>query len=167
VTRDLLAASLALPAVQLQEIDVARQVDELIELMHLGAFHEKFVRELSTGTRRVVDLAMCLAHDPTVLLLDEPSSGIAQAETEALAPMLKRIRDESGCALLVIEHDMPLISAVSDRMIAMDLGANLAEGPTAEVLRNPRVISAYLGGNAAAINRSRVPVKERSLQRKG
>ena len=65
------------------------------------------MRELSTGTRRVVDLACVVAHRPTVVLLDEPSSGIAQRETEALAPLLQRIRDEVGAAILVIEHDMP------------------------------------------------------------
>ena len=79
--------------------------------MHLGAFRDKFVRELSTGSRRIVDLAMCIAHDPTVLLLDEPSSGIAQKETEALGPLLERIQSETECALLVIEHDMPLITS--------------------------------------------------------
>ena len=66
--------------------------------MNLGAFRDKFVSELSTGTRRIVDLAMAIAHDPTVLLLDEPSSGIAQRETEALGPLLKRIQREAGCA---------------------------------------------------------------------
>ena len=101
---------------------MAWTVDDLIELMNLGAFRDKFVRELSTGSRRIVDLAMCIAHDPKVLLLDEPSSGIAQRETEALGPLLKRIQRETGCALLVIEHDMPLITSISDRMIALELG---------------------------------------------
>ncbi len=84
--RDHLASMLGLPGVARQEEDVAWTVADLVELMHLGAFRDKFVRELSTGTRRIVDLAMCMAHDPSVLLLDEPSSGIAQAETEALGP---------------------------------------------------------------------------------
>ena len=101
---------------------MAWTVADLIELMNLGAFRDKFVRELSTGTRRIVDLAMCIAHDPTVLLLDEPSSGIAQRETEALGPLLQRIQRETGCALLVIEHDMPLITGVSDRIVALELG---------------------------------------------
>src|SRR5207302_1723855 len=88
-TRDHLAALLNLPAVQESEEDVAFTVDDLIELMNLGAFRDKFVAELSTGTRRIVDLAMAIAHDPTVLILDEPSSGIAQRETEALGPLLR------------------------------------------------------------------------------
>ena len=87
-----------------------------IELMRLEAYADKFVGELSTGTRRVVDLACTLAHRPSVLLLDEPSSGIAQRETEALGPVLLDIRDKTGAAMVVIEHDMPLISGISDEL---------------------------------------------------
>ncbi|MHB1925549.1 MAG: ATP-binding cassette domain-containing protein, partial [Acidimicrobiales bacterium] len=122
-TRDHLAALLSLPAILESEADVAYTVDDLIELMSLGAFRDKFVSELSTGSRRIVDLAMSIAHDPMVLLLDEPSSGIAQRETEALGPLLERIQAETDCALLVIEHDMPLITSVSDQIIALELGA--------------------------------------------
>ncbi|HVE93966.1 MAG TPA: MFS transporter [Acidimicrobiales bacterium] len=152
--RDHVASMLSLPlAVRLEE-DVAWAVDDLIELMNLGAFRNKFVSELSTGSRRIVDLAMTIAHDPRVLLLDEPSSGIAQAETEALGPLLRRIQSETGCALLVIEHDMPLITTMSDRLIALDLGHPIAEGTPSEVIRDPRVVSSYLGGDLATINRS-------------
>jgi ABC-type branched-subunit amino acid transport system ATPase component len=152
--RDHLASLLNLPLVVRQEEDVAWTVDDLIELMNLGAFRDKFVRELSTGSRRIVDLAMCVAHDPSVLLLDEPSSGIAQRETEALGPLLTRIQAETGCALLVIEHDMPLITGISDRMIALELGHPIVEGTPAEVIADPRVVSSYLGGDMATINRS-------------
>jgi ABC-type branched-subunit amino acid transport system ATPase component len=122
--------------------------------MSLQAFRDKFVSELSTGSRRIVDLAMAIAHDPAVLILDEPSSGIAQRETEALGPLLLRIKEETGCAMLVIEHDMPLITGISDRMIALDLGAVVTEGTPEEVIRDPRVIESYLGGDVAAIQRS-------------
>ena len=152
--RDHVAALLGLPGVARQEDDIAWSVADLVELLGLGAYRSKFVRELSTGTRRIVDLGMCIAHEPSVLLLDEPSSGIAQRETEALAPVLQRIAAETGCSLLVIEHDMPLISAISDRLIALELGANLAEGTPAEVLSDPQVIAAYLGGDPATIARS-------------
>jgi branched-chain amino acid transport system ATP-binding protein len=145
---------LNLPLVVQQEEDVAWTVADLIELMNLGAFRDKFVRELSTGSRRIVDLAMCIAHDPSVLLLDEPSSGIAQAETEALGPLLQRIQVETSCALLVIEHDMPLITKVSDRMIALELGHPIVEGTPQEVISHPRVIESYLGGDMSVINRS-------------
>nr|MBA2608598.1 ATP-binding cassette domain-containing protein [Actinomycetota bacterium] len=160
--RDHMASLLHLPMIVRQEEDVAWSVDDLIELMSLGAYRDKFVRELSTGTRRVVDLAMCIGHDPKVLLLDEPSSGIAQRETEALGPLLKRIQHDTGCALLVIEHDMPLITEVSDRMIALELGHPIAEGTPQQVLQNPAVISSYLGGDMAVINRSGGPKKRSS-----
>ena len=152
--RDHVAAALGVPAVREMEDDIAWTVNDLIELMNLGAFRDKFVSELSTGSRRIVDLAMSIAHDPSVLILDEPSSGIAQRETEALAPLLERIRAETGCAMLVIEHDMPLITDVSDRMLALELGQVIAEGTPAEVISNPRVVESYLGGDLAAINRS-------------
>jgi ABC-type branched-subunit amino acid transport system ATPase component/predicted MFS family arabinose efflux permease len=152
--RDGIASALALPGVQQVEEDVAWTVGDLVELMNLGAFRDKFVRELSTGSRRIVDLACCIAHDPKVLLLDEPSSGIAQRETEALGPLLLRIQQETGCALLVIEHDMPLITSISDRMIALELGAPIVEGTPEEVTTDPRVVSSYLGGDMATINRS-------------
>src|SRR5205085_1421531 len=152
--RDHLAALLNLPAVQQQEEDVAFTVEDLIELMSLGAFRDKFVAELSTGSRRIVDLAMAIAHDPTVLLLDEPSSGIAQRETEALGPLLKRIQSETGCAMLIIEHDMPLITSVSDEIVALDLGRVLLRGTPAEVTANPTVIESYLGGDLDVIQRS-------------
>ena len=153
-TRDHLAAFLNLPAMQESEEDVAWTVEDLIELMGLGAFRDKFVSELSTGTRRIVDLAMSIAHDPIVLLLDEPSSGVAQKETEALGPLLKRIQRETGCALLLIEHDMPLITGVSDEIIALELGQVVVRGTPTEVTSNPQVISSYLGGDVDVINRS-------------
>ena len=89
-----------------------------------------------------------------MVLLDEPSSGIAQREVEALAPVLRRLRDEMGASLLVIEHDIPLISTISDRLVALDQGAVLTEGSPADVLSHPDVIESYLGNNAAARERS-------------
>jgi branched-chain amino acid transport system ATP-binding protein len=152
--RDHVSALFSTPAMRESETDVAFTVDDLIELMGLGAFRDKFVAELSTGSRRIVDLAMSIAHDPTVLLLDEPSSGIAQRETEALGPLLRRIREEAGCALLIIEHDMPLITSLSDSIVALDLGQVLMQGPPPDVLADERVVNAYLGNDAASINRS-------------
>ena len=146
--------ALHLPAAYDSELHVRQRVDELIDLLHLGAFRTKFVRELSTGSRRVVDLACVVAHHPTVVLLDEPSSGIAQREAEALAPLMLRLRDELGCCLLVIEHDMPLVTAVADRLVALDLGLVIADGDVDAVLHDPTVVSSYLGDTDAAIARS-------------
>ncbi|MCU1451016.1 MAG: hypothetical protein JWP02_3186, partial [Acidimicrobiales bacterium] len=152
--RDPLAAALNSPATRAAEREVEAKVDRLIELMRLGAFANKFVYELSTGSRRIVDLACTLAHEPTVLLLDEPSSGIAQRETEALAPLLLDIRDETGAGLIVIEHDMPLITGISDEIVALELGSVIVKGTAHEVVNDPRVVASYLGTTEEVIHRS-------------
>ncbi|HEY8525720.1 MAG TPA: MFS transporter [Acidimicrobiales bacterium] len=152
--RDPINAALHLPAAFDAELAVDERVHELIELLGLGAFRSKFVHELSTGSRRIIDLACLVAHGPSVILLDEPSSGIAQRETEALAPVLLRIREELGASLVVIEHDMPLVTAVADRLVALDQGRVVTSGPPAGVLEHPDVVAAYLGSNRAVIARS-------------
>ncbi len=153
-SRDLVAAALQLPASYESELAVAAKVEELIALMGLGAFREKLTGELSTGSRRIVDLACILAQDPKVLMLDEPSGGVAQKETEALGPLLLRIVERTGCSVLVIEHDMPLLRTICDRMVALELGGVIAEGTPDEVLEHPAVIESYLGTDDTAINRS-------------
>lgn len=147
-------AALGLPPVWQAERRLARRADELIGMMGLNAFRDKFVSELSTGSRRIVDLACLTGLEPRAILFDEPSSGIAQRETEALGPLLLRIRDETGAALLVIEHDMQLITAVSDRIVALDLGQKVVEGDAETCLNHPRVVASYLGSSREAIERS-------------
>ncbi len=153
-SRDILAAALQLPASYESELAARNRVDELIELMGLGSFRQKLVGELSTGSRRIVELACILAQDPSVLLLDEPSGGVAQRETEALGPLLLRVQEYTGCSILVIEHDMPLLRSICDELVALELGAVIASGEPEDVLVHPRVIESYLGTNDAAINRS-------------
>jgi len=143
-----------LPTAFDSEQAVRKRVTELIEMLSLETARTKFVHELSTGMRRVVDLACVIAHRPSVVLLDEPSSGIAQRESEALAPLLLRLREELGATLILVEHDMPLITAVADRLVALDGGRIISAGPPANVLHDPIVISSYLGDNAAVIGRS-------------
>jgi branched-chain amino acid transport system ATP-binding protein len=152
--RDPFNPALRLPAAFDSEQHVRDRVEELVELFGLGGFRSRFVRELSTGSRRVVDLACVAAHRPTVVLLDEPSSGIAQRETEALGPLLERLRDGLGAALVVVEHDVPLVTRVADRIVAMDQGAVIADGPPNEVLSDPLVVASYLGSDRHAIARS-------------
>jgi ABC-type branched-subunit amino acid transport system ATPase component/predicted MFS family arabinose efflux permease len=153
-SRGVVSAALHLPMVIEAEQQVALRVDELVELMGLGDYRHAFVRELSTGTRRVVDLACLVAHRPTVILLDEPTSGIAQREVEALAPVIRRLRDEMGASLVIVEHDIPFVSEVSDRLLALEQGQVITTGPPADVLAHPDVIESYLGTNGAAITRS-------------
>jgi len=152
--KDPLNAALRLPAQQDAEFAVRQRVNELIELMGIESFRSKFVRELSTGSRRVVDIACVLAHHPSVVLLDEPSSGIAQREAEALQPLLLRIRENLGASLVVIEHDMPLITAVSDRLVALDQGHVVTVGAPTAVLSHPEVVESYLGNTREVIERS-------------
>jgi branched-chain amino acid transport system ATP-binding protein len=153
-TRSVILSALGAPNARRAERRARKKVDEIVELMHLGEHRDSFVGELSTGSRRIVDLACVLAADPQVLLLDEPSAGVAQRETEELAPALLRIRQETGCSMLVIEHDMPLIRAVSDELVALDLGAVVVQGDADTVLEDARVISAYLGTSEDVIRRS-------------
>ena len=153
-SRDPISAALRLPHSYRSERRTVGRVTELVELMGLGPYRTKFVNELSTGTRRIVDLACVVAHRPTVVLLDEPSSGIAQREAEALAPVIRGIRDEMGCALVVVEHDMALLRSIAERMVALDQGAVVAEGPPAVVLEHPAVVASYLGSDPTALTRS-------------
>ncbi|HEX2850475.1 MAG TPA: MFS transporter [Acidimicrobiales bacterium] len=143
-----LPALLGLPVVQLAEYEIEERVEDLIELMGLGAFRDKFISELSTGSRRMVEIATILAHHPKVLLLDEPSSGIAQKETEALGPLLREVQKHLGCSILVIEHDMPLITGLADHLMALDRGTVVTFGVPTDVLHHPTVVEAYLGAAA-------------------
>ena len=147
-------AALHLPNVSRSETKLNRRAERLIRLLRLGDNRDKFVRELSTGTRRIVDLACMMAADPRVLLLDEPSSGIAQKEAEELGPLLERIKYETGCSMLLIEHDMPLIMSVADELIALDLGTVVTRGKAVEVVEHPQVVASYLGTTEEVIQRS-------------
>jgi branched-chain amino acid transport system ATP-binding protein len=152
--RDPFNAALRLPAQQQSEWELARRVEEMIVLMGLAPLRSTLVRELSTGSRRVVDLACILAHRPSVVLLDEPSTGIAQREAEALALLIRLVRDATGASILLIEHDMAMLAQVSDRMVALDRGSVIALGTPHDVLEDPAVVAAYLGENADVVARS-------------
>lgn len=147
---DPLSAMLGLPDARASEDAIRLRVEELIELVHVGAFRDKFVDELSTGSRRMVEIACLLGIEPRVLLLDEPSSGIAQKEAEALGPILLDVQRELDASILVIEHSMPLLTSIADHLVALDSGRFVTAGEPDEVLSHPDVVRSYLGGSDAA-----------------
>ena len=149
-----------LPSSRAAESHAKESALQMVDLMGLGGFRDKLIKELSTGTRRIVDLACMLIQSPSVVLLDEPSSGIAQREAEALGPLLKRVRDHLGCALLLIEHDMPLLLGLAERVFALETGKVIAVGSPDEVVRHPEVVRSYLGDDPDAIRRSGVLAKK-------
>ena len=122
------------------EAEVEARAAGLIDQLGLGDYAHKMASELSYGTLRLTELATILAMEPEIVLLDEPSSGIAQRETEALGPLLLDLRQELGATFLLIEHDMPLIMGVSDRIVALAAGRVLAEGSPEEIQANDEVI---------------------------
>ena len=152
--RDPLNAALRLPPFHDSEASVRARVDELLALFGLEAYRDNFVAELSTGTRRIVELACAVGHAPSVLLLDEPAGGVAQKEVEALGGLLLRIRDELGCSMLVIEHDMPLLASIADELVALEAGSQIAAGAPAQVLSDPLVVASYLGQDRSVVHRS-------------
>ncbi len=130
------------------------EAGELIDFLGLGRYGDRFVAELSTGTRRIVELAAVLAVWPRVLCLDEPTAGVAQREAEAFGPLIMSIRAELGASLVIVEHDMPLIMSISDRVVCLETGHVIAEGTPEEVRNNPSVVASYLGTDSRAIDRS-------------
>lgn len=139
------AAMFRLPGWRRDEREAARRVEEILDLVDLRPWKDSHPSQLSYGTTRFLELAAVLSLQPRVLLLDEPASGIQQKEVEALGPMLTRIRDERGCSILLIEHDMGLLLNTSERIYALDFGKVIAEGTPDEVVHNELVLESYLG----------------------
>ena len=103
-----------------------------------------------------MELASLIALDSKLLLLDEPTAGVAQKETEAFGPLIRSIQRELGSSILIIEHDMPMVMSISDRIYCLEAGAVIAEGTPLEVRHDPLVIASYLGTDERAINRSEI-----------
>ena len=154
VTTSFWGTLLFLPRSTRVERGRATDAAELIDFLGLGRYADRFVAELSTGTRRIVELAALLAAAPSVICLDEPTAGVAQREAEAFGPLIKRVQAELDATLIVVEHDLPLILAISDRIYCLEAGAVIAEGSPDEVRSNPLVIASYLGTDERAIERS-------------
>lgn len=134
-----------------------RKVEEVMEFLRLQRYRDALVHTLPYGTRKIVELARAMASDPTLLLLDEPSSGLNVDETSEMAQWIQSINSGLGVTVLMVEHDMSLVSRVSDRVLAMSQGQVLALGTPAQVQSHSGVIEAYLGtaGDLANLRRNR------------
>jgi ABC-type branched-subunit amino acid transport system ATPase component len=135
----------------------AAEAAELIDFLGLGRYADRYIAELSTGTRRIVELAAVLAVAPLVICLDEPTAGVAQREAEAFGPLIKRVQAELDATLVVVEHDLPLILSISDRVYCLETGRVIADGTPDEVRSNPLVIASYLGTDERTVLRSNAP----------
>lgn len=149
-----LAAVLGGPASRRQESEKHAQVDRLLAALGLERFRHATVEELSTGTRRIVDLATIVAASPRLLLLDEPTAGIAQREAEAFVPLLRRLHEVTGAAICLVEHDVPLVMALCHHVFVMEAGRVVAGGTPEEVAADPAAVAAYLGASPEAMARS-------------
>jgi len=151
---------LFLPSVRAAERETRRQVEDVIDLLDLQHYRDHLVAGLPYGVRKVVELARALATKPRLLLLDEPSSGLNVEETDDMAFWIGDIRRELGVTVLMVEHDMSLVSRVSDRVLALNQGEALALGTPVQVQSNPKVIEAYLGtmNDVASLRRAKADI---------
>ncbi|HKU97472.1 MAG TPA: ABC transporter ATP-binding protein [Vineibacter sp.] len=137
---------LFLPSVRRMEVEHREMVEKVIDFLDLQQYRDSLIVNLPYGVRKVTELARALCTDPKLLLLDEPSSGLNVEETEDMAFWIQDIKNLLGITVLMVEHDMKLVSAVSDRVLALNYGRPLAQGSPQEVQSHPEVVRAYLGG---------------------
>jgi branched-chain amino acid transport system ATP-binding protein len=137
---------LFLPRVRALEIEHREAAEKVIDFLDLQPYRDRLIANLPYGVRKVVELARALCTQPKLLLLDEPSSGLSVEETEEMAFWIQDIRSLLHITVLMVEHDMSLVSSVSDRVLALNYGRTIAEGTAREVQEHPEVVKAYLGG---------------------
>jgi len=149
-----LATTLHLPHARRAERAKRAAVADAVDAFGLGVFRDHRVAALSTGTRRVVDLARIVLAEPRVLLLDEPTAGIAQREAEAFVPLLRRIHEVTGATILLVEHDVPLVFSLCSRIVVMETGRVVSAGRPDQVREDPAAVAAYLGASPEALART-------------
>jgi ABC-type branched-subunit amino acid transport system ATPase component len=151
---DVVSTTLQLPWARRSERDKRRAVDEVLGSFRLDRFRRHQIAQLSTGTRRMVDLASIVLAGPRLLLLDEPTAGIAQREAEAFIPLLRRLQAVTGATVLLVEHDVPLVFELCDTVVVMQAGTVVSAGPPEVVRRDPLALEAYLGASEEALSAS-------------
>ena len=146
-----LSTTLRLPWARRAERRKLEAVEQVIAAFGLERFRQHRTAELSTGTRRVVDLASMVLARPRLLLLDEPTAGIAQREAEAFIPLLRRLHQVADTTIVLVEHDVPLVFELCSTVIVMELGRVVAVGPPEQVRADPKALAAYLGASDEAL----------------
>jgi ABC-type branched-subunit amino acid transport system ATPase component len=146
-----LSSTLQMPWARRSERVKREAVDQVVHSFGIERFRRHQVAELSTGTRRVVDLASIVLARPRLLLLDEPTAGIAQREAEAFVPLLRRLHELADTTIVLVEHDVPLVFALCTKVVMMETGTVVSTGTPEEVGRDPRALAAYLGASEEAL----------------
>lgn len=139
------AAALFLGRTRSEEVAARKRVEEIVDFLGIQHVRDMPVGTLSYGMQKRVELGRALATEPRLLLLDEMVSGMNQEETEDIARFILDIRDELGTTVVMVEHDLGIVTDISDKLVVLDFGSKIAEGPAGEVFQNPAVIAAYMG----------------------